>query len=217
MMMSAHPIPRKAKRTGWFILLAFPVCLLLACAFGGCEGEPTAKRQVTKKVVPAEPAVPSPQQAATAPPKAEPGEATFGEEVSPPQEAAAEQEQQAAGYRPKAERDPFKSFVTTRAPVQAPSEKPAQIKTPLQRYSLDQLKVVGIIAGGNVRKALLEDDVGKGYVVAVGDAVGSEGGEITAIRDDRIVIQSTYSDVLGNKKVRRITKKLYTSEEGENP
>jgi Tfp pilus assembly protein PilP len=87
----------------------------------------------------------------------------------------------------------------------------------LQRYSLDQLKVVGIIAGGNVRKALLEDDVGKGYVVAVGDAVGSEGGEITAIEKDRIIIESTYRDVLGKKKVRRITKKLYIAEEGENP
>jgi len=96
-------------------------------------------------------------------------------------------------------------------------EATPRIKTPLQRYSLDQLKVVGIIGGGNVRKALLEDDVGKGYVVAVGEAVGSEGGEITAIQKDRIIIESTYRDVFGNKKVRRITKKLYIAEEGENP
>ena len=59
--------------------------------------------------------------------------------------------------------------------------------------------------------------MGKGYVVSPGDAVGSEGGTITSIRKDRIIIESTYSDVLGNKKVRRITKKLYVSEEGENP
>jgi Tfp pilus assembly protein PilP len=129
----------------------------------------------------------------------------------------AEEGQQISVYRPKAKRDPFKSFVTTRTAVSARKDDTPKIKTPLQRYSLDQLKVVGIIGGGNVRKALLEDDVGKGYVVAVGDPVGSEGGEITAIAKDRIIIESTYHDVLGNKKVRRITKKLYTAEEGENP
>ncbi|MGW8321798.1 MAG: pilus assembly protein PilP, partial [Thermodesulfobacteriota bacterium] len=120
-------------------------------------------------------------------------------------------------YRPKSERDPFKSFVTTRTAVASHTTKPPRVKTPLQRYSLDQLKVVGIIGGEQMRKALLEDDVGKGYVVTTGDAVGSEGGKITSIQQDRIIIESTYTDVLGNKKVRRITKKLYVSEEGENP
>jgi Tfp pilus assembly protein PilP len=129
----------------------------------------------------------------------------------------AEEAQPISVYRPKAKRDPFKSFVTTRAPVSDSKEAAPRIKTPLQRYSLDQLKVVGIIGGGNVRKALLEDDVGKGYVVSVGEAVGSEGGEITVIQKDRIIIESTYRDVFGNKKVRRITKKLYIAEEGENP
>jgi Tfp pilus assembly protein PilP len=216
-MMSAYPIRRKGKRTGWFILLALPLCVLLACAVLGCKGEPTTRRQVTKKVVPKEPSAPAPQKAAVAPTETKAGEPALEEGASLPPEAAAEEEQPAVGYPPKAERDPFKSFVATRAPVEAPSEKSPRIKTPLQRYSLDQLKVVGIITGGNVREALLEDDVGKGYVVVVGDEVGSEGGKITAIQPDRIVIESTYRDVLGNKKVRRIVKKLYTSEEGENP
>lgn len=208
-MMSRFPIRRNRERAGGFAPLALLLGLALACAAGGCKDEPPAPRQVTKKVV-------SPPEQAAAPagpeapePETEPVEAV---QLEPPLEG-----EEASVYRPRSERDPFKSFVTTRAPVATGAKKALEIKTPLQRYSLDQLKVVGIISGGDMRRALLEDDVGKGYVVTKGDAVGSEGGKITAIEHDRIVIQSTYRDVLGNQKVRQITKKLYVSEEGENP
>jgi Tfp pilus assembly protein PilP len=166
---------------------------------------------VTKKVVPPPKPVPAPAKPEVAEPKPAP------EKADGPALEPLEDTQQTSVYRPKSMRDPFKSFVATRTEVPGLQEEAPRYKTPLQRYSLDQLKVVGIIAGGTMRKALLEDDVGKGYVVSVGDAVGSEGGKITAIRDDRILIESTYRDVLGNEKVRRITKKLFISEEGENP
>jgi Tfp pilus assembly protein PilP len=164
---------------------------------------------VTKKVVSAPEQVPVPPEPKTTEPGSEP--------VEPLPQVAPEENQEVFVYRPTSERDPFKSFVTTRTERVAKTQKAPRIKTPLQRYSLDQLKVVGIIAGGTMRKALLQDDVGKGYVVSAGDAVGSEGGMITSIQEDRIIIESTYRDVLGNEKVRRITKKLYVSEEGENP
>ena len=208
-MMSAFPIRSGGKKPGRFVLPGLVLCVILACSMGGCKDEPTARQQVTKKAIPAPHPAPAPPEAKVVEPA--PSE-TEGLTLKPSEET-----QQISTYRPKATRDPFKSFVTTRTPVTAREEDKPKIKTPLQRYSLDQLKVVGIIGGGNVRKALLEDDVGKGYVVAVGDAVGSEGGEITSIDKDRIIIESTYRDVLGNKKVRRITKKLYIAEEGENP
>ena len=206
-MMSAFPIPRNRKRGRPFVLLALALCAVLACAAGGCKDDPAARRQVTKKVVPPTKPVPAPAK----PEVAEP-ETPESLSLQSPEEG-----QPISVYRPKAIRDPFKSFVTTRTEVPDSREETPKYKTPLQRYSLDQLKVVGIIAGRRMRKALLEDDVGKGYVVSVGDAIGSEGGKITAIRDDRILIESTYRDGLGNKKVRRITKKLYISEEGDNP
>lgn len=207
--MSAFPIRRNGKRAGPFVPLALVLSVILACSVGGCKDEPTAPRQVTKKVIPTPQPTPAPPEAKVVEPEAEEAENT---PTQSPEEA-----QQISVYRPKAKRDPFKSFVTSRTAVSARREETPKIKTPLQRYSLDQLKVVGIIGGGNVRKALLEDDVGKGYVVEVGNAVGTEGGEITAIQKDRIIIESTYRDVLGQKKVRRITKKLYIAEEGENP
>ncbi len=209
-MMSLLPIRRSRKRAGAFVLFALTLCFPLVWTVEGCKENPPAGRQVTRKVVspPAAPAPETPQAKTTEPP-------TETAETLPM--VSPEENPEPAGFRPKSERDPFKSFITTRTAVPARAEQTPKIKTPLQRYSLDQLKVVGIISGGKMRKALLEDDVGKGYVVSKGDFVGSEGGRIVAIKKDSIIIESTYRDVLGNKKVRRITKKLYVSEEGENP
>ena len=208
-MTSAFPIRRNRKRAGPFVLLASALCVFVALAAFGCRDEPPVPRQVTKKMT-------APAQQAPAPPEP----IVAGPEPKPADSLALkvpEEGQPISVYRPKAQRDPFKSFIATRAAVPSPTETTPRILTPLQRYSLDQLKVVGILAGEDMRKALLEDDVGKGYTVSVGEAVGSEGGKITSIQADRIVIESTYYDALGNAKVRRITKKLYTSEEGENP
>jgi Tfp pilus assembly protein PilP len=208
-MTTAIPIRRNRKWAGRFLLLALTLCVVVTFAAGGCKDEPPTPRQVAKKVVSPPKQVPVTSDPKTAEPGSDSGDTAPPE---PLQEAG-----ELSVFRPKSERDPFKSFVTMRTAVPAPSAKAPRLKTPLQRYSLDQLKVVGIIAGGKIRRALLEDDVGKGYVVSAGDAVGSEGGKITSIQKDRIIIESTYSDVLGNEKVRRITKKLYVSEEGENP
>ena len=207
-MTAAIPIRRNRKRAGPFVLLALALCVVVTCAAGGCKDEPPTPRQVTKNVSAPEQVPVSAEPKATEP-VSEPAGAL------PPE--SPEEKPEDSVYRPKSERDPFKSLVTTRTKATVRTDKAPRIKTPLQRYSLDQLKVVGIIAGGKMRKALLEDDVGKGYVVSPGDAVGSEGGKIASIQKDRIIIESTYRDVLGNEKVRRITKKLYVSEEGENP
>lgn len=117
--------------------------------------------------------------------------------------------------RIRSKRDPFKSFVEIRPSVR--TEKASKILTPLQQYKLEQLKVVGIVMGGEVRKALLEDDVGKGYVVRMGDLVGDQEGKIASIEKDRIVVEESYRDVLGEPKMRRTVKRLYSADEGENP
>jgi len=118
-------------------------------------------------------------------------------------------------FSPRSTRDPFRSFIELRDRVRREPQT-FQLLTPLQKYSLDQLKVVGVVGALNVRSALLEDDVGKGYVVNAGDYVGNQGGRIAAIASDHIVIEESFQDLLGETKVRRITKRLHPTDAG-NP
>jgi len=170
----------------------------------GCKEEPPAPIAVKKKVAPVktEP-VPGPAPAVKS--SAADTDPTGLMPLMEPDAGRKPVEAVQAGKR----RDPFRSFIQVKSPGAAVRKKPARRLTPLQKYSLDQLRVVGVIGGGSLRKALLEDDVGKGYVVGVGDAVGNQGGTIVVIKPDRIVIKEIHTDALGEDKVRRITKRLY--------
>jgi len=126
-----------------------------------------------------------------------------------------EKEEPSLVFRIKSTRNPFKSFIQVKAHV--PAGEPKKFLTPLQRYGLEQLKVVGILWSGRTSKALLEDDAGKGYVVSTGDAVGNRGGKVAAIKKDHIIIQEPSTDALGNSVANRIHKKLYPAEGGVNP
>ncbi len=200
---------------GWFEVAGLLVLLAAVCLGGGlwgCGREGKEPVEVKKRVG-------APRQASQpAAVKAAPEAVQASEAPTAEAEAGAETGTGAEGTAPeraRLKRDPFKSFVEARAP--ALTEKSSKALTPLQRYKLEQLKVVGIVMGAETNKALLEDDVGKGYVVTVGDLVGDQEGKITAIEKDRLVIEESYRDVMGEPKVRRIVKRLYAAEEGENP
>ena len=70
----------------------------------------------------------------------------------------------------------------------------AQLEIPivsvLQKYRLDQLRVVGIwTLENNARKALLTSSSDEGVVVSVGDHAGNRGGKIIAIEPDIVKIR----------------------------
>lgn len=67
-------------------------------------------------------------------------------------------------------RDPFRSFADYFA-EQEKQKRPIQREVLISRYSLDEVKIVGIITGGAGR-ALINDPTGLGWVVKVGDFVG---------------------------------------------
>jgi type IV pilus assembly protein PilP len=187
-----------------FVALFVQLSLLSGC--GDKEKRaPAVKKQIAR---PAQEAPGHPKEAAPA----------VAQEAPPQETAPIEQvpePPQTPTDRIQLKRDPFKSFVEIR--TVAVARKSTKVQSPLQQYKLEQLKVVGILLGGEVTKALLEDDVGKGYVVRVGDLVGDQEGKIVAIEKDKIVVEESYRDVLGEPKVRRSVKRLYSAEEGENP
>ena len=107
--------------------------------------------------------------------------------------------------------DPFISLFKADSPsVNQASKRVPQ--GPLEMIALDQLKLTGIVRKQHVAKALVEEASGKGYVIEVGTYVGSNGGRVTQILDDRVIVQEESTDALGKKTVQERELKLLRGE-----
>jgi type IV pilus assembly protein PilP len=85
-------------------------------------------------------------------------------------------------YTPMGKRDPF-------MPFEHPSNSSPQGPIwPLQKFELDQLKLVGVIWDVKTPKAMILDPSGHGYVVTVNERVGRNNGYIARIREGEIVV-----------------------------
>jgi type IV pilus assembly protein PilP len=93
-------------------------------------------------------------------------------------------------------RDPFRPFTLNNRPTQLRREN----LSPLQRYEVGQLKLVGVIWDVKEPNAMVEDSAGLGYVVRIGTLIGSNEGKVKAIQPARIVIEEFEIDLYGAKK-----------------
>jgi type IV pilus assembly protein PilP len=119
-------------------------------------------------------------------------------------------------YDPTGKRDPFLS------PFYVPPEEPApeEAKTPLQRFDLGQLKLVGVIWEADEPKALIEDGGGLGYIVTRGTLIGSKGGIIRTIEPRRIVVEEYEIDFSGKRRAQErelLLSIVETGREGTRP
>jgi type IV pilus assembly protein PilP len=80
--------------------------------------------------------------------------------------------------------------------------------SPLERFELGQLKLVGIIWNIKNPTALVEDTTGLGYTVKVGTPIGSNDGKVKAINPDALMIEEDYIDLYGAKKKREVSMRL---------
>lgn len=100
-------------------------------------------------------------------------------------------------YDSAGKRDPYMPFdFSSRAAKEGLS--------PLEQYTLGQLRVTAVLGdskGG--MKAIIEDQSGKGYSVAVGTKVGTNNGVIVEILKDTIRVLETQQDFTG-KEVQRV-------------
>jgi Tfp pilus assembly protein PilP len=103
-------------------------------------------------------------------------------------------------------RDPFRPM-TLRTKVQA---RVRENLSPLERFDLSQLKLVGIIWDIKEPRALVEDSTGLGYVVKVGTPIGNNDGKIKTIRRGEIVIEEIYPDAYGKATKRDVGMKIST-------
>lgn len=69
-------------------------------------------------------------------------------------------------------RDPFRSFAAALAPEVKKTVAHVQKEVILPQFSLDELKLVAIVMGGDYPRAMVVDPGGKGWVIKKGDWVG---------------------------------------------
>lgn len=113
-------------------------------------------------------------------------------------------------YNPSGRRDPF-AVVLKDAKV---GEENLSLP-PLQQLSLTELNLIGIVWGGFGYSAMVQAPDGKGYTVRQGTRVGPNGGAVSSITENAIVVQERFTDVYGNKQVREYVKLLHAKEGSE--
>ncbi|MCC6748608.1 MAG: pilus assembly protein PilP [Deltaproteobacteria bacterium] len=87
-----------------------------------------------------------------------------------------------------ANRDPFHSYLGEFA---APVRRVAKIqrKIILQRYALDELKLIAVVTGKTRPVAMFRDPTGLGVPVKRGDYISKNAGRVKEIYSDRVVIE----------------------------
>jgi len=159
----------------------------------------------------------SPQPASSPAPSARAAQAPAAAPAPAP-EPAAEALEPAFSYQPVGLRDPFEPFIRLDEPK--PKTKPQVFvpRTPLQRYALEEIRLVGVMwAEGGRSVALVEDPEGKGYVVSGGVLIGDRGGKIIGIRPDRVDVEERFVDLFGEENVKVMTMTLRKPEGEVNP
>jgi type IV pilus assembly protein PilP len=114
-----------------------------------------------------------------------------------------------AVYDPAGRRDPF------RPPRASQTNYAGEVRSPLQRYDLGQLKLVAIIYNANVPRAVVEDDAGLGYIIRVGTPIGVNGGAVKAIEQGRVRVQEEAIDFYGDRQTSEVVMELASDERGK--
>ncbi len=112
-------------------------------------------------------------------------------------------------YEPEGKPDPFESFVRVKL-----SADSGDISSPLERFDLSQLIVIGIVWATRDARALIEDPSGTGYIVGVGTAIGKNRGKVIKIEDNRVLVKETYIDFHDIATTKEVELLLYESQGG---
>jgi type IV pilus assembly protein PilP len=112
-------------------------------------------------------------------------------------------------YDPTGRRDPF------RPPRVNQTTASGEVRSPLQRYDIGQLKLVAVIYNANEPRAVVEDDAGLGYIVKVGTPIGVNGGAVKAIERGKVRVAEESIDFYGERQTSEVVMELATEERGK--
>jgi Tfp pilus assembly protein PilP len=120
-------------------------------------------------------------------------------------------------YTPIGRPDPFEPFVKQeKILIEKLKKRQEQTKvisvSSLQRGSIHQFKLVGIIWDEKRKIAMVEDASRKFFTLFVGSIIGENKGKVAEILSDRIIIEEITQIQKGGEKVNRVMIKLHRDE-----
>ena len=115
-------------------------------------------------------------------------------------------------YLPEGRRDPFQTIIREAGSSDAARKTDELNLPPLQRVSVAELTVIGIVWGGFGYMAMVQTPDGKGYAVQRGARIGSNNGVISAITEKAVIVEERFTDTYGKKQVREYAKPLHAKE-----
>ncbi len=180
-----RPVPRGTSYAIWLLI---PV-LVMVLSLGACKRSKPAGEQVPVTVKP------KPKPAQKAPPKKEEPKVKT-----------------VFSYSPADFRDPFESLIKMK---KIESEIPEEELTPLQRVSVPDLQLSGIIVMGKKVVAHVLTPDGKAHIVRVGTPMGRNRGKVTRITSETIVVEEEFEDYAGQRVIQETILRL-REEEGES-
>ena len=109
-------------------------------------------------------------------------------------------------YDPIGKTDPFKSFIAEQEEVA--EQKKRKPKTYLETLDLSQRELIAIITGSKGNYAMVRDSKGLGHVIKRGMAIGTRGGIVHSISDEKVTVREEFRDFRGRIKHKDVAKKL---------
>jgi len=182
---------RMQNRQSFSFVLLFLMILFLSWGCGEKEG-PSKAPVVSKKI--------AVKKKAQAPKESE--TAKTAAPAKKPAKDVVEQDAQATTriYDPKQRINPFTPVFGSKkvdAEEKVRKRKKRIPQTPLERISLDQLKLVAIIRASTGNRALVEDAVGKGYIIRNGTYIGLNSGMVTQINANSVIVEEEVENLKG--------------------
>jgi type IV pilus assembly protein PilP len=114
-------------------------------------------------------------------------------------------------YLPEGRRDPFLSILREAGSETAKKMDEANLP-PLQRVTVAELSVIGIVWGGFGYMAMVQAPDGRGYAVQRGARIGNNNGIVSAITEKAVIVEERFTDIYGKKQVREYAKPLHAKE-----
>jgi type IV pilus assembly protein PilP len=164
--------------------LTIPMVVLLTLSISGCGQDPppvkTPKVTVVRQKV----------------------EAPMADKVEIPKAEMTKEQAKGFVYDPTGKRDPFQSLME----LERAARESSGPETPLQKFALNQLHIIGVVWGKGEPQAMVVAPDGTSHILKKGVKVGQNDGVVLEITHEDILVQEKIYDFEGTSRI--VTQKI---------